>query len=51
MTLYDVIMGQGGTENFSSDDWARLGRGEIEDQDTIDAMLAEGYDAVGDDRC
>lgn len=48
MTLYDLIMGKGiGT--FNKEDWARLGRGEVTDEDTIKEMLAEGYGAIADD--
>lgn len=36
-----------GTENFSREDWAALGRGEITDQGIINKMLTEGYEAIG----
>lgn len=45
MTLFDLIMGQ----KFNKDDWARLGRGEILDEETIGKMLAEGYEGLGDE--
>lgn len=47
ITLYDLIMGRSCTENFSREDWAALGRGEITDEKVIQAMLAEGYEALG----
>lgn len=48
MTLYDIVMGFAG-EMFTKSDWARLGKGEIMDQDTIGKMLMEGYEAVADE--
>lgn len=44
MTLYELIM-----KGFSKLDWARLGRGEITDEETIRRMLMEGYEAVADE--
>jgi hypothetical protein len=45
MTLYDLIMGNG-LADFTRGDWAKLGRGEITDEDTIKQMLMDGYAAV-----
>ena len=44
MTLYDLIM-----KGFSKMDWSRLGKGQIDDEDTIKRMLMEGYEAVADE--
>lgn len=44
MTLYDLIM-----KGFTKLDWARLGKGEIDDENTIKKMLMEGYEAVVDE--
>lgn len=49
MSLYDLIMQHGGVNKFSADDWRALGQGMIDDQETIDAMLAEGYENMEDD--
>jgi hypothetical protein len=48
MTLYDLIMGNdlGG---FTKQDWSMLGKGQINDEDTIKNMLMEGYQAVADE--
>jgi len=48
MTLYDVIMGSG-KETFTKADWQALGKGEIQDEETIRDMLMEGYGAVADE--
>lgn len=45
MTLYDIVMGFAG-EAYTKSDWARLGKGEIMDEETIGKMLMEGYEAV-----
>lgn len=47
MTLYDIIMGV--ANGFTKEDWSKLGRGQIEDEDTIKKMLMEGYGAVADE--
>lgn len=46
MTLYDLIMGM---RKYTKSDWAKLGRGEIMDEDEISKMLMEGYGAMVDD--
>lgn len=46
MSLYDLIMGGTG---FTKDDWAKLGRGEITDQDTVRLMLLDGYQGVANE--
>lgn len=44
MSLYDFIMSQG----FLKEDWAELGKGNITDNDIIEAMLAEGYEGISE---
>lgn len=44
MSLYDFIMNQG----FTKEDWAELGKGNITDNDIIEAMLAEGYEGISE---
>lgn len=48
MTLYDLIMG-GIKGAFTKSDWSKLGRGLVEDEDTIRKMLMDGYGAVVDE--
>ena len=45
MTLYDLIMSQS-LDGFTREDWSRLGRGLITDEDTIRQMVMEGYGAM-----
>ena len=47
MTLYDIIMGK--LSEFTKLDWSNLGKGYIEDEDTIKRMLMDGYAAVADE--
>ena len=47
MTLYDIIMGK--LAGFTKLDWSNLGKGQIEDEDTIKRMLMDGYAAVADE--
>ncbi|WP_299315057.1 hypothetical protein [uncultured Halomonas sp.] len=46
MTLYDLIMT---AAKFTKMDWSRLGKAEIDDEETIGRMLMEGYEAVADE--
>lgn len=46
MSLYDMIMGR--AQEFCKADWAALGKGEIEDEELIAAMLAQGYEGLED---
>lgn len=49
ITMYDMIMGKAETQTFSKGDWEALGRGDIKDQDVIEQMLTEGYEAIEDE--
>lgn len=48
MSLYDIIMNSSRDE-FTKADWAALGRGDIEDEEMIEAMLAQGYEGLVED--
>lgn len=48
MTLYNLIMGDL-LGPFTRDDWARLGRGEVIDEETVRKMLMDGYAAVANE--
>jgi hypothetical protein len=45
VTLWDLIM----QRTFRKNDWSALGKGEVKDQETIDRMLMEGYEAIADE--
>lgn len=47
MSLYDMIMNS--VSEFTKADWAALGRGDIEDNEMIEAMLAAGYEGMVED--
>lgn len=48
MTLYELIM-SGVNRLFTRQDWSMLGKGEIDDQETIEKMLMEGYEAIANE--
>jgi hypothetical protein len=43
-TLWDLINKE---QTFTTDDWSLMGLGEIEDEQQITKMLAEGYPLPG----
>ena len=47
MTLYDLIMEV--REGFTKEDWSQLGKGNINDEETVKRMLMAGYEAIADD--
>lgn len=47
MSLYDMIMEEAENEGYTKTDWSLLGSGDLDDE-TVEAMLAQGYEAVID---
>lgn len=45
MTLWDLIM----NNVFTKSSWSALGKGQVQDQETIDRMLMAGYEAIADE--
>lgn len=45
-SVFDMIMGADyvESEGFTKEDWAKLGRGDILDDQVVEQMLAEGYE-------
>lgn len=50
MTLFEMIMQGASTDVavYTRDDWSNLGRGLISDEDIVQDMLAQGYEAIAD---
>lgn len=50
MTLFEMIMQGANTDVavYTKDDWSNLGNGLIADEELIQDMLAQGYEAIAD---
>lgn len=50
MTLFELIMQGANTDVtvYTKDDWSNLGNGLITDEELIQDMLAQGYEAIAD---